>query len=318
MSKFALLMGINYIATPYRLYGCINDIIMMRKYLIEKRGYLDSNIIIMRDDDAFFISPTRANIITQLNNLIATANNNNASEIFFHYSGHGTNVRDNNKDEIDKKDEMLCPVDFSINGCIRDDDIRGILNNLNKNTVMLAVIDACNSGTSLDLPYLYSISNNKLTLKENNSKVYKSLLSKKIYSISGCRDDQTSADAYNVYSEYSDPSNAIFSILASNRAGGALTSTLLNLLNNTSLTFTNILPNLRVNLRKSYYEQVPELSSSVLLVNIKKNKKKNKRKVIIRRIKILKLKKKILNKSKKKVFNMISGRKIKMIKLNRK
>ena len=45
MSKFALLVGINYYNTNYQLYGCINDVIMMRKYLIEKRGYLNENQI---------------------------------------------------------------------------------------------------------------------------------------------------------------------------------------------------------------------------------------------------------------------------------
>ncbi len=49
-NKFALLVGINYIGTPNELSGCINDVIMVRKYLIEKRGYLDSNIVMMRED----------------------------------------------------------------------------------------------------------------------------------------------------------------------------------------------------------------------------------------------------------------------------
>lgn len=314
MSKFALLIGINYIATPYRLYGCINDVVMMRKYLMEKRGYLDSNIVIMRDDINTFIRPTRDNIINQLNDLITKANTNNAPEIFFHYSGHGTYTRDNNKDEVDKRDEMICPVDLNF---IRDDDLRGIFTRLNNNTTALCVMDACNSGTSLDLPYLYSTSGSKLVLRQNNSKVYRSLVSKKIYSISGCRDDQTSADAYNVYSAYTDPSNSNFSVLVSNRAGGALTSTLLKLLNTTNLNFTNILYSLRINLRKSYYNQVPELASSVLLI---KKKKKNKKRVIIKirkinRVRIVKNNKKKINFSRKSISLI---RKIKIIRLKKK
>jgi hypothetical protein len=47
MSKFALLIGINYNNTVNKLFGCINDIIMTRKHLIEKCGYNDNNITVL-------------------------------------------------------------------------------------------------------------------------------------------------------------------------------------------------------------------------------------------------------------------------------
>ena len=99
-NKFALLVGINYIGTQNQLSGCINDVIMVRKYLMEKRGYLDSNIVMMRDDSNKFQIPNRANMITQITELINKANTNNAAEIFFHFSGHGTYGVDRSREEF--------------------------------------------------------------------------------------------------------------------------------------------------------------------------------------------------------------------------
>jgi hypothetical protein len=283
MSKFALLIGINYYNTENQLYGCINDVIMMRKYLIEHKGYLSENISVLRDDNTKFSVPNKINIMNEISNLIQKANLNNSSEIFFHYSGHGTYMKDtklnlnDQLDEKDKRDEYICPVDLD---CISDDQMRNELNKLNNNTILYSVMDCCHSGTNLDLPYTYSCNNNKLVIFENNSSVtvYKNLLTKKIYSISGCRDDQTSADAYNVYQPYTDPSNNDFTVSSSNLSGGALTSCLLQVLKVVPI-FTNVLPSLYHSLSKSYYDQKPNLSSSIYLLPISpkkpiKNKKK--------------------------------------------
>ena len=262
MSKCALLVGINYIGTSNQLYGCINDVIMMRKYLIEKRGYKDSDITVLREDIKSFKSPTKVNILSELSSLIKKANESNANEIFFHYSGHGTYANDNNNDEADKRDEFICPIDLK---CIRDDDLKEIVSNLNNNTNMYTIMDCCHSGTNMDLPFLYNQVGGKMRLIENNYSKYKTLLRKKIFSLSGCRDDQTSADAYNVYNEMSN-SDTRYEISNKNKAGGALTSCLLNILNkNTTLDFTSILPKLQNDLKKSYYSQVPLLSSTVVL-----------------------------------------------------
>ncbi len=287
MSKNALLIGINYIGTPNRLYGCINDVIMMRKYLIEKRGYLPENITILRDDDKSFKNPNKVNIINELKMLIQIANTNKSSEIFFHFSGHGTFAKDKNGDESDGKDEYICPVDLK---CISDDEVRSILNLLNNDTILLAVMDCCHSGTNMDLPYLFNQVGGKLKMVENKSKKYKSLLGKKIYSLSGCRDDQTSADAYNVYSALTD-SDSKFTINSNSKAGGALTSSLLKTLNlNDSFNFTNILPTLQNTLRNSYYTQIPLLSSTVEIIKSTKLKPKKKIRIIrlISKIKITK------------------------------
>jgi hypothetical protein len=78
--------------------------------------------------------------------------------------------------------------------------------------------------------------------------------------ISGCRDSQTSADVSNVQS-FSLPDPA-------GRAGGALTSALLNVTykdhHNTgkNLSFQETLLSVRADLKSKGYEQIPQLSSS--------------------------------------------------------
>lgn len=58
-------------------------------------------------------------------------------------------------DEIDGFDESLCPVDYEIAGKIIDDEINAtIVRPLPQGAKLHAVIDACYSGTMLDLPFL--------------------------------------------------------------------------------------------------------------------------------------------------------------------
>jgi len=300
MSKYAVLIGINYISTPYRLYGCINDAIMMRKYLIEKRGYTSTNITMLRDDINTFVQPTKENIINQLNNLINTANINNASEIMFHYSGHGSQIKDLNGDERDGKDEVIYPVDLKY---ISDDELRNVIKKLNNNTKLYCVIDSCNSGTSFDLPYLFDQNNNKLFMKENNSTKYSELLNKKIYFISGCQDEQSSADLYSVYQLYQDI-NPNYSI--TNKSGGALSSTVIKTNFEFNGPFLSFIQN-----QLRWLTQRPLLSSSsdltyvppkpqakpakkpIRIVNIKKNRisKINKINRLRKSMKIIRIKK---------------------------
>ncbi len=259
-SKYALLVGCNYIGTDYELNGCINDAIMLRKYLIEKRGYSPENITMLRDDNELFSKPTKQNIVDGLNNLIKKANDDNTTkEIFFAFSGHGTYIKDTNKDERDGKDEVVYTLDDKY---LVDDELRTILLKLDKTVTMYAIMDCCHSGTIVDLPYVYTISGGKVILSENNSTQYKSFLGKKICMISGCLDNQTSADAYGMYvANPSDPEE--YRISNSNLAGGALTANLLYILyNNPRIDISESLPLVRLTLKMLKFTQFPLLSTS--------------------------------------------------------
>jgi hypothetical protein len=75
--------------------------------------------------------------------------------LVFHFSGHGRQRKDDNGDEVDGRDEELCPVDYKKSGSILDDDINdAIVKPLTQGVKLHAIIDTCHSGTMLDLPYL--------------------------------------------------------------------------------------------------------------------------------------------------------------------
>lgn len=75
--------------------------------------------------------------------------------LVFHFSGHGSQQRNYSGDEVDGYDETLCPTDFETHGMILDDEINAtIVRPLPRGAKLHAIIDACHSGTVLDLPFL--------------------------------------------------------------------------------------------------------------------------------------------------------------------
>lgn len=79
--------------------------------------------------------------------------------LLFHFSGHGSRQKNYNGDEIDGYDETLCPLDFETEGMIIDDEINAtIVRPLPLGVKLHAIIDACHSGTALDLPFLCRMS----------------------------------------------------------------------------------------------------------------------------------------------------------------
>ncbi|OLY77739.1 Metacaspase-1 [Smittium mucronatum] len=164
--KRALLIGVNYTGTKYKLRGCINDVHRMKKLIIDHFKFKKADMVILTDDqtDPKRI-PTRENILKAMKWLVSGAQRNDS--FFFHYSGHGSWVEDTNNDELDDHDETICPVDFEKNGQIIDEDMNAIMvRPLPPGARLTAVYDCCHSGTALDLPYMYDI-NGKL--KNNNA-----------------------------------------------------------------------------------------------------------------------------------------------------
>lgn len=252
MAKRALLIGINYIGTANQLRGCINDVTNMRNMLITHYHYLPENIVVLRDDslDSRF-KPTRANILMSLRQIISMSSQ--SSEIWVHYSGHGSSIRDTNGDEASGMDSVIIPLDYRKSGLIRDDTIFSIIRTSACPTIML--FDSCNSGTVCDLQWSFQCETRKKQLtfqrtKNNN----KSTSNKFIFTMSGSRDDQTSADAYNN---------------ASNTYGGAFTRALLQCMidlkyNGNIFTLYSATCNL---LRHRRFSQIPILSSSSMTPN---------------------------------------------------
>lgn len=209
-NKRAVLVGINYLRhTKGRLRGCINDVKNMREFLLS-RGYRPQDIRVLTDDlQDPSMQPTKANIMRELGNLARSARP--GDKLFFHFSGHGSQVVDTSGDEDDGLDETILPVDYNSAGQIIDDDLYSTLvEPLPPGCQLTALMDCCHSGTGLDLPYVHNIAPTGYGKKEKKKKKLKKKKKKKnygaptdlpgttaadVYLYSGCRDDQTSADA---------------------------------------------------------------------------------------------------------------------------
>jgi hypothetical protein len=67
--------------------------------------------------------------------------------LVFYYSGHGSQVADVSGDELEGKDETICPHDYATAGMIKDDDFRALLAGLPAGVNLDIILDSCHSGT---------------------------------------------------------------------------------------------------------------------------------------------------------------------------
>lgn len=153
-TKRAVMIGINYVGdSPGELSGCWNDVLNMKKYIMDVHGFEEENIMVLMDDGEH-TEPTHDNIINAYRQVVSDAEDGDA--IFLHYSGHGTKLRDDDGDEADGYDEALVPRDFQSNGMIRDDDLYDLLiKGMPDGVHVVSLMDCCHSGSILDLPYIF-------------------------------------------------------------------------------------------------------------------------------------------------------------------
>jgi len=143
MARKALLVGINdYPGTQNDLQGCVNDTTNVYDVLVKYFGFAPADIVLLTNSRA-----RKAAIVDGLKSLVAGASRGDS--LVFQYSGHGSQVRDTDGDELeDGKDEVLCPYDFDWNGgFIRDDDLAEIIGGLAPGAHLEVVLDSCHSGT---------------------------------------------------------------------------------------------------------------------------------------------------------------------------
>ena len=274
--KKALLVGINkYKQSGSDLRGCVNDITNMMTLLSNTYKFKPDNIRLLADDRA-----TKKGIIDRLNWLILDAKP--GDELVFHYSGHGSQVRDRNGDELnDRKDEILCPHDLDWNDPFTDDILADIFKKLTKGAFLTMVCDSCHSGSMtrsffvnpnykekskkkrdkflvppVDIQhrsYNRSLLTNSLGKKQGRAGSYVRPPEQNHVLISGCQDNQTSADAY-----------------IDRKYQGALTATLLKVIynnNNKNKTWEQINRGVNRRLDKKGYSQNPQLSGNSDLLN---------------------------------------------------
>ena len=154
-NKRAVFIGINYTGdSAAGLDGCQNDALKMKNVLTTFYGFKDDkDCMKVLLDDGKHDQPNKKNIEDAMDWLISSAQE--GDDLYFHYSGHGVQIADDNNDEADGKDEAMVPCDFRQSGMIRDDDIfkKLVLNLEAKNCRLFCLMDCCHSGSIMDLPH---------------------------------------------------------------------------------------------------------------------------------------------------------------------
>ncbi|KAK4401870.1 Metacaspase-3 [Sesamum angolense] len=149
--KRAVLCGITYKGHKQSLDGSINDVLFMKKLLVERFGFPYSSILVLTEEEDFSRIPTKKNIRAALQWLVRGCRAGDS--LVFHYSGHGSQVVDRDGDEVDGYDECLLPVDYETEGRILDDELNAtIVRPLPTGATLHSIIDTCFSGTFVDLP----------------------------------------------------------------------------------------------------------------------------------------------------------------------
>ncbi|XP_043719509.1 metacaspase-1-like [Telopea speciosissima] len=195
--KRALLCGVSYKSRRYELKGSINDVNCMRYFLVQKLGFPNESVFVLTEEEPHPDHiPTKRNIQKALQWLIRDCKSGDS--LVFHYSGHGSQKLNLTGDEIDGYDETLCPLDYQTEGMILDDEINAtIVRPLPTGAILHAIIDACHSGTVLDLPFVCKINRNGSHWWQDQScpsGVYKGTSGGLALCFSACDDHQTSAD----------------------------------------------------------------------------------------------------------------------------
>lgn len=167
ISRKALLIGIRYsTARPSRSrqqevsdlgVAPHNEVDIWRNILIKNFGYREEDVICMMDTEEYRETtrwPNRANILDQLAALVH--NTKPADRRFLLVAGHGSQrACTSDWTELDGKDEVMTTMEQ--NGTcaiIKDNDFRRILvDGLPRGAFLRVILELCNSGTLLDLPF---------------------------------------------------------------------------------------------------------------------------------------------------------------------
>ncbi|KAF8504307.1 peptidase C14, caspase domain-containing protein, partial [Russula emetica] len=246
--KKAVCIGINYTGQNSQLDGCVNDAQNMYRFLMDRLGFHSRDIIRLTDDarDPRNL-PTRSNILGAMRWLVRDAHKHDS--LFLHYSGHGSQVKDLNGDEVGGYDEVIFPLDYAQTGTIIDD-----IKPLPSGCRLTAVFDSCHSGSILGRWTIESCYHSDGRVR--SSSITAQFLAEKstpaeVICWSGSTDAGTAADVQQ----------------GGGIAVGAMSYAFLSALSNKSrLTFEDLLRDLRRATRK--YHQKPQLSASHHIVSV--------------------------------------------------
>lgn len=261
MSGKVLLVGINKYKLPGSdLHGCVNDVTNMRHILLTYFGFTVKQIRVVTDERA-----TKANIMKRLEWLVKGAKP--GDRLVFHFSGHGSQIRDREGDELkDNLDEILCPHDMDWDGTyIVDDQLGKVFSKIPESVNLEVFLDCCHSGTATreagfsgNVPGGVTVMHKFLPppadilCREEEGLPVKKLMRGNPIPIShvlfsGCRDNQTSADA-TINGSY----NGAFTYYLCKHVRD----------NAAAISRSEVLKRLRASLKFNNFDQVPQLECS--------------------------------------------------------
>ena len=262
MTQRALLVGVNKYRIPGSdLNGCVNDVTNIRDILLKYFAFDVNDIRVVVDERA-----TKENIINRLRWLVADAKA--GDRLLFHFSGHGSQIRDRDGDEVKNQlDEILCPHDMDWDGTyIVDDELESFFGRLPKGINLEVLLDCCHSGTGTREACGIESLPRKLSFKPRFLKPPADILArvddddlkvKKLVKgnnpsthvlFAGCKDNQTSADAF-IKGAYNGTFTYYFSKRLRETQG--------------TLARSELLKRVRSSLRFNGFSQIPQLECRV-------------------------------------------------------
>jgi hypothetical protein len=269
MSRKAVLIGVNRYRMPGAdLRGCVNDVKNMKSVLTSQYGFKASDIGVLTD-----LAASKKAIQSAIATLVKGARSGDV--VLVHFSGHGSNVPDEDGDEADHRDEILCPTDLDWKDPLLDDWLRKTFDSVREGVNLTVITDCCHSGsitravTPPDAPMmerylpspwdLAAVESGRSLRGKASDKLHRSTRAARRRSdivavpkmteilISGCRADQTSADAW-----------------IKGSFNGALTYYLVQTLIQSGgpLTHRELHQKVCAGLKRGDYDQVPQLEGS--------------------------------------------------------
>ncbi len=157
--RLAMIVGIDDYQSIGDLRGAVNDAGKIYRLIVddEVNAFPKENVCVLTNAGATYEGFKQA-FEKSLIDRAVDKNGKPADQVLFYYAGHGSQLRDDNGDEIDGADETLFLHDsltrvepgssFRI-AQLRDDEFNQMLGRLYKKTTNLTVIlDSCHSGTA--------------------------------------------------------------------------------------------------------------------------------------------------------------------------
>ncbi|EKM58125.1 uncharacterized protein PHACADRAFT_252184 [Phanerochaete carnosa HHB-10118-sp] len=169
-ARKAVLVGVRYTVlanqqprSKYTLTSTYSDVEHLHEFLTETMDFPREDITVLKDDvdpqDARY--PNRANLLKAMEDLVSDVRP--GDHLVFHFSGHGSQIPDENGDEKDGMDEAIWPADvvpgqglYDANNVILDDTIKEMLvDKIPAGAHLVIILDCCHSGSGADLQHCH-------------------------------------------------------------------------------------------------------------------------------------------------------------------